>query len=85
MLSISSLLLDACPENGYGNQATSLHMSNRPEFDKVAKEWVEKYALKPKPVEPIKEEVPPVEETSVQNIPPPPALSPHHSLELVVQ
>jgi hypothetical protein len=39
-------LVDPCPENGFGNQATQLMMVNRKLFDSTAREWVDKYAKK---------------------------------------
>lgn len=47
LLSISSMLLDPCPENGYGNEAEELYMSDKEQYDIIAREWVQEYAKKP--------------------------------------
>jgi hypothetical protein len=39
-------LVDPCPENGFGNQATATMKSNINEFNKIARNWVKTHAQK---------------------------------------
>jgi len=44
LLSISSLLTDANPKDPLVPEIARLYVDNRPEFDRMAREWTERYA-----------------------------------------
>jgi ubiquitin-conjugating enzyme E2 D/E len=44
LLSISSLLTDANPKDPLVPEIARLYVDNRPEFDRMAREWTQRYA-----------------------------------------
>lgn len=49
MLTISNLLIDPIHESCTHDEADKLYRNNREEFNKIAKEWTLKYAMKKNP------------------------------------
>merc|ERR1712170_150982 len=50
LLSISSLLTDANPEDPLVPEIANIYKTNRAKYDELAKEWTKKYAIKKKKI-----------------------------------